>query len=139
MYTPRLNKNEINKTLLHLFLSYDKNVSIPTVLVKLKKQDGHCVRRTQFIRPICLPDKAMTFPDYYCCQITGWGHMHESKCCVKKSHLLYCVSFTVLVRYVIMVLNVFISQCNISNRHQCTMSNHMFFHIGPCVLFISSH
>ncbi|XP_029615818.1 hepatocyte growth factor activator [Salmo trutta] len=47
------------------------------VLVKLKKQDGHCVRRTQFIRPICLPDKAMTFPDYYCCQITGWGHMHE--------------------------------------------------------------
>ncbi|CDQ68648.1 unnamed protein product [Oncorhynchus mykiss] len=47
------------------------------VLVKLKKQDGHCVRRTQFIQPICLPDKAMTFPDYYCCQITGWGHMHE--------------------------------------------------------------
>uniref|UniRef100_A0A8C7W0K5 trypsin n=1 Tax=Oncorhynchus mykiss TaxID=8022 RepID=A0A8C7W0K5_ONCMY len=110
------------------------------VLVKLKKQDGHCVRRTQFIQPICLPDKAMTFPDYYCCQITGWGHMHESKCCVKTSHLMYFVSFTVLVRYVIVVLNVFISQqCNISNRPQCSMSNHMFFHIGLCVLLMSLH
>ncbi|KAL0970366.1 hypothetical protein UPYG_G00241020 [Umbra pygmaea] len=47
------------------------------VLVKLKKQDGHCAKKSQFIRPICLPDKDMTFPDYYCCQITGWGHMHE--------------------------------------------------------------
>ncbi|XP_023837708.1 hepatocyte growth factor activator-like isoform X2 [Salvelinus sp. IW2-2015] len=47
------------------------------VLVKLKKQDGRCVKKTQFIRPICLPNKDMTFPDQYCCQITGWGHMHE--------------------------------------------------------------
>lgn len=49
------------------------------VLIKLKKQDGRCVRRTQFIRPICLPDKNMTFPDDYCCAISGWGHMHESE------------------------------------------------------------
>uniref|UniRef100_A0A674EIZ7 trypsin n=1 Tax=Salmo trutta TaxID=8032 RepID=A0A674EIZ7_SALTR len=47
------------------------------VLVKLKKQDGRCVKKSPFIRPICLPDKDMTFPDQYCCQITGWGHMHE--------------------------------------------------------------
>ncbi|XP_039996358.1 hepatocyte growth factor activator isoform X3 [Xiphias gladius] len=47
------------------------------VLVKLKKQDGRCVKRTPFIRPICLPDKSMTFPDGYCCTISGWGHMHE--------------------------------------------------------------
>ncbi|KAM8747895.1 hepatocyte growth factor activator isoform 2-T2 [Acanthopagrus schlegelii] len=47
------------------------------VLVKLKKEDGRCVRRTPFIRPICLPDKSMTFPDDYCCTISGWGHMHE--------------------------------------------------------------
>ncbi|XP_067117644.1 hepatocyte growth factor activator isoform X2 [Osmerus mordax] len=47
------------------------------VLVKLKKENGRCVRRTQFIRPICLPDKDMKFPDCYLCQITGWGHMHE--------------------------------------------------------------
>ncbi|KAK2863151.1 hypothetical protein Q5P01_002684 [Channa striata] len=47
------------------------------VLIKLKKQDGQCVKKTPFIRPICLPDKNTTFPDHYCCAISGWGHMHE--------------------------------------------------------------
>lgn len=47
------------------------------VLIKLKKQDGKCVRKTPFIRPICLPDKSMTFPDHYCCTISGWGHTEE--------------------------------------------------------------
>uniref|UniRef100_A0A8C6U3P5 trypsin n=1 Tax=Neogobius melanostomus TaxID=47308 RepID=A0A8C6U3P5_9GOBI len=47
------------------------------VLIKLKKQDDRCVRKTQFIRPICLPDKGMTFPKDYCCTISGWGHMKE--------------------------------------------------------------
>ncbi|XP_054457788.1 hepatocyte growth factor activator [Anoplopoma fimbria] len=47
------------------------------VLIKLAKQDGRCVRRTPFIRPICLPDKSTTFPDEYCCTISGWGHMYE--------------------------------------------------------------
>ncbi|CAL8241959.1 unnamed protein product [Merluccius merluccius] len=47
------------------------------VLVKLKKENGACVRRTKFIRPICLPDQTMVFPDNYCCTISGWGHMHE--------------------------------------------------------------
>ncbi|XP_012780118.2 hepatocyte growth factor activator serine protease isoform X2 [Maylandia zebra] len=47
------------------------------VLIKLKKQDGRCVKKTPFIRPICLPDKSMTFPDYYCCTISGWGHTQE--------------------------------------------------------------
>ncbi|KAM9335936.1 hepatocyte growth factor activator [Symphorus nematophorus] len=47
------------------------------VLIKLKKQGGRCVRRTPFIRPICLPDKNMTFPDNYCCTISGWGHKNE--------------------------------------------------------------
>nr|XP_020480063.1 hepatocyte growth factor activator isoform X1 [Monopterus albus]XP_020480064.1 hepatocyte growth factor activator isoform X1 [Monopterus albus]XP_020480065.1 hepatocyte growth factor activator isoform X1 [Monopterus albus] len=47
------------------------------VLIKLKKQDGQCVRKTPFIRPICLPDKSTRFPDQYCCTISGWGHMYE--------------------------------------------------------------
>ncbi|XP_026209336.1 hepatocyte growth factor activator isoform X1 [Anabas testudineus] len=46
-------------------------------LIKLKKQDGRCVKKSPFIRPICLPDKNTTFPDNYCCTISGWGHMHE--------------------------------------------------------------
>uniref|UniRef100_A0A3P8UU95 trypsin n=2 Tax=Cynoglossus semilaevis TaxID=244447 RepID=A0A3P8UU95_CYNSE len=48
------------------------------VLIRLKKQDGRCVRRTPFIQPICLPDKSTTFPDNYCCTISGWGHKHET-------------------------------------------------------------
>ncbi|XP_047428167.1 hepatocyte growth factor activator isoform X1 [Mugil cephalus] len=47
------------------------------VLIKLKKQDGRCVRRTPFIRPICLPEKNMMFPVGYCCTISGWGHISE--------------------------------------------------------------
>ncbi|XP_057711499.1 hepatocyte growth factor activator isoform X2 [Corythoichthys intestinalis] len=47
------------------------------VLIKLKKRDGRCVKRTRFIRPICLPDSGVAFPDGFCCSISGWGHMHE--------------------------------------------------------------
>uniref|UniRef100_A0A672KXW7 trypsin n=1 Tax=Sinocyclocheilus grahami TaxID=75366 RepID=A0A672KXW7_SINGR len=46
-------------------------------LVKLKKVEGRCALKTPFIRPICLPEKDMTFPDHSCCKISGWGHMHE--------------------------------------------------------------
>lgn len=51
-----------------------------SVLIKLAKQDGRCVRRTPFIAPVCLPDKSTTFPDGYCCTISGWGHIDESEC-----------------------------------------------------------
>lgn len=47
------------------------------VLVRLQKQDGRCARRSPFIQPICLPHSNMSFPDNYCCIISGWGHMHE--------------------------------------------------------------
>ncbi|XP_015254540.1 PREDICTED: hepatocyte growth factor activator isoform X1 [Cyprinodon variegatus] len=62
---------------------YPKEFSVfnPTlhdiVLIKLKKKDGRCVRRTPFIRPICLPEKSMKFPPGYCCSISGWGHTKE--------------------------------------------------------------
>ncbi|XP_018602208.1 hepatocyte growth factor activator isoform X1 [Scleropages formosus] len=47
------------------------------VLIKLKKENGRCAKITPFVRPICLPGEDITFPDYYCCDITGWGHMYE--------------------------------------------------------------
>lgn len=47
------------------------------VLLKLKKANGRCAQKTQFIRPICVPGKDMTFLDNSCCKISGWGHMHE--------------------------------------------------------------
>ncbi|XP_056103055.1 hepatocyte growth factor activator isoform X1 [Rhinichthys klamathensis goyatoka] len=47
------------------------------VLLKLKKVNGRCAQKTPFIRPICLPGKGTTFPDHFCCKISGWGHMSE--------------------------------------------------------------
>ncbi|KAJ8416473.1 hypothetical protein AAFF_G00357610 [Aldrovandia affinis] len=47
------------------------------VLIKLKKDNGRCAKKGQFVRTICLPGKDVTFPDYHCCQIMGWGHMYE--------------------------------------------------------------
>ncbi|XP_061108834.1 hepatocyte growth factor activator [Conger conger] len=55
------------------------------VLVKLKRQNGRCAKRGQFIQPICLPVR-VTFPDYHCCQIMGWGYMYE-KAGVYSQHL----------------------------------------------------
>ncbi|XP_064201046.1 hepatocyte growth factor activator [Anguilla rostrata] len=58
------------------------------VLVKLKKQNGgRCARRSQFVQPICLPAGGVTFPDYHCCQIMGWGYMYE-KAKVYAHHLM---------------------------------------------------
>nr|XP_015200289.1 PREDICTED: hepatocyte growth factor activator [Lepisosteus oculatus] len=47
------------------------------VLVKLKKVNNRCTQRTQFVRPICLPENNFSLPDYHCCHISGWGHMYE--------------------------------------------------------------
>ncbi|XP_036439056.1 hepatocyte growth factor activator isoform X3 [Colossoma macropomum] len=60
----------------HNYVQFNPTVH-DIVLVKLKKVNGRCAPKTQFIRPICLPDRFMTFPDYTCCTITGWGHMQE--------------------------------------------------------------
>ncbi|CAF88878.1 unnamed protein product, partial [Tetraodon nigroviridis] len=61
------------------------------VLIKLKKQDGRCARRTPFISPICLPDKNTTFPDHFCCTISGWGHMHEPRAAAAALSLAFFV------------------------------------------------
>ncbi|KAL6466613.1 hypothetical protein MHYP_G00244170 [Metynnis hypsauchen] len=60
----------------HNYVQFNPTVH-DIVLVKLKKVNGRCAPKTQFIRPICLPERFMTFPDYTCCTITGWGHMQE--------------------------------------------------------------
>ncbi|XP_066517132.1 hepatocyte growth factor activator isoform X2 [Hoplias malabaricus] len=66
----------VKYVLYHNYVLYNPTVH-DIALVKLKKVDGRCARKTQFIRPICLPDRFTTFPDYTCCTITGWGHMEE--------------------------------------------------------------
>ncbi|CAG5929242.1 unnamed protein product [Menidia menidia] len=49
------------------------------VLIKLKKREGRCARRTPYISPICLPEKNTLFPNGYCCAISGWGHKYEKE------------------------------------------------------------
>ncbi|RXN01813.1 Protein Dok-7 [Acipenser ruthenus] len=66
------------------YVFYDQySVFNPTqhdiVLIKLKKNNMHCARRSQFVQPLCLPENDLTFPDHHCCHIAGWGHMDEQK------------------------------------------------------------
>nr|XP_033806183.1 hepatocyte growth factor activator [Geotrypetes seraphini] len=66
------------------YIFYDRySVFSPTnhdiVLIKLKKKDNRCAKKTQFVQPICLPELNISFPDQYMCEIAGWGHMHENK------------------------------------------------------------
>ncbi|XP_061440578.1 hepatocyte growth factor activator isoform X2 [Rhineura floridana] len=64
------------------FMFPDYTVYNPTendiVLVKLKKAKQRCAVKSQFVRPICLPENGMSFPDNHKCQIAGWGHLHEN-------------------------------------------------------------
>ncbi|XP_048365500.1 hepatocyte growth factor activator [Sphaerodactylus townsendi] len=66
----------------------DYSVYDPTendiVLVKLKKTNQRCAVKSQFVQPICLPEKGLTFPDNYKCQIAGWGHLHENASCYSR-------------------------------------------------------
>ncbi|XP_056614781.1 hepatocyte growth factor activator isoform X1 [Triplophysa dalaica] len=74
---PNTRRFGVEKYILHpRYTQYQPTLN-DIVLVKLKKANGRCAQKTQFIRPICVPVKDMTFPDNTCCKISGWGHMHE--------------------------------------------------------------
>ncbi|XP_002939269.3 hepatocyte growth factor activator [Xenopus tropicalis] len=47
------------------------------VLIKLKRINNACAKKTQFVQTICLPDVSAPFADDHHCQIAGWGRMHE--------------------------------------------------------------
>lgn len=47
------------------------------VLIRLKRKDGACAKKTQFVQTICLPDEGITFEDGHDCQVSGWGRMRE--------------------------------------------------------------
>ncbi|XP_069833459.1 hepatocyte growth factor activator [Dendropsophus ebraccatus] len=48
------------------------------VLIKLKKKDGQCAKKTPFVQTICLPD-GVTFEEGHMCDISGWGRMNEDE------------------------------------------------------------
>ncbi|CAN2388601.1 Fibronectin type I domain, partial [Pristimantis euphronides] len=47
------------------------------VLIKLKRTDGHCAKRTPFVQMICLPQDGITFKEGDKCDIAGWGRINE--------------------------------------------------------------
>ncbi|XP_072262610.1 hepatocyte growth factor activator [Pyxicephalus adspersus] len=64
------------------YIFYDKySVFKPNehdiVLIRLKKKDGQCAKKTQFVQTICLPDGGITFEDGHECQVSGWGRTRE--------------------------------------------------------------
>lgn len=46
------------------------------VLIRLKRKNGACAKKTQFVQTICLPD-GITFEDGHECQVSGWGRIKE--------------------------------------------------------------
>ncbi|XP_041132843.1 hepatocyte growth factor activator-like isoform X1 [Polyodon spathula] len=83
------------------YVFYDQySVFNPTqhdiVLIKLKKNNMHCARRSQFVQPLCLPENDLTFPDHHCCHIAGWGHMDEKKAADKEIKYAHHLQETVV-------------------------------------------
>ncbi|CAH1247157.1 PRSS12 [Branchiostoma lanceolatum] len=42
-------------------------------LIKLRQNDGRCVKTGQFVNPICLPESENQFREGHPCYIAGWG------------------------------------------------------------------
>ncbi|KAM9329489.1 hepatocyte growth factor activator [Gastrophryne carolinensis] len=47
------------------------------VLIRLKRKDGACAKKTPYVQTICLPENGISFEDGHECQVSGWGRMHE--------------------------------------------------------------
>ncbi|CAH2299710.1 hepatocyte growth factor activator [Pelobates cultripes] len=81
---------QIDRYIFHDDYSAFKPTDHDIVLIRLKKVNNICARKTQFVQPICLPDPSITFEDGYACDIAGWGRMSEDS--TDYSHVLQEVS-----------------------------------------------
>ncbi|XP_044151667.1 LOW QUALITY PROTEIN: hepatocyte growth factor activator [Bufo gargarizans] len=68
---------EIDRYIFHPEYSVFKPNEHDLVLVKLKKKDGHCAKKTPFVQTICLPEDGIAFEEGYACDVSGWGRMNE--------------------------------------------------------------
>ncbi|KAM4807628.1 hepatocyte growth factor activator [Rhinophrynus dorsalis] len=68
---------EIERYIFYDKYSIFKRTEHDIALVKLKKVNNYCAKKTQFVQPICLPEDGISFPDGYMCQISGWGRLFE--------------------------------------------------------------
>ncbi|KAG8591317.1 hypothetical protein GDO81_000120 [Engystomops pustulosus] len=68
---------EIDRYVFHPDYSVYKRNEHDIVLIRLKRKDNHCAKKTPFVQTICLPGDGMTFEEGYMCDISGWGRMSE--------------------------------------------------------------
>ncbi|XP_075117201.1 hepatocyte growth factor activator serine protease [Leptodactylus fuscus] len=68
---------EIDRYIFHPDYSVYKRNEHDIVLIKLKKKDGYCAKKTPFVQTICLPEEGITFEEGYKCDLSGWGRMNE--------------------------------------------------------------
>ncbi|XP_077136174.1 hepatocyte growth factor activator serine protease [Ranitomeya variabilis] len=68
---------EIDRYIFYPEYSVFKRNEHDIVLIRLKKKDGLCAKKTPFIQTICLPEDGITFEEGYMCDISGWGRMNE--------------------------------------------------------------
>ncbi|KAG8453440.1 hypothetical protein GDO86_000170 [Hymenochirus boettgeri] len=68
---------EIDRYIFYDKYSVFKRNEHDIVLIKLKKVNNMCAKKTQFVQTICLPVKGIPFDDGHHCQIAGWGRMME--------------------------------------------------------------
>ncbi|XP_056411003.1 hepatocyte growth factor activator isoform X2 [Hyla sarda] len=69
---------EIDRYIFYPEYSVFKRNEHDIVLIKLKRKDGHCAKKTPFVQTICLPD-GITFEEGHTCDISGWGRMNEDE------------------------------------------------------------
>ncbi|XP_069488140.1 hepatocyte growth factor activator isoform X2 [Ambystoma mexicanum] len=68
---------EIDRYLLYDHFSIFSQTENDIALIKLKRQNNHCAKKTKFVQTICLPDNDIHFPPGHMCEIAGWGHLTE--------------------------------------------------------------
>ncbi|XP_075050457.1 hepatocyte growth factor activator serine protease isoform X2 [Mixophyes fleayi] len=77
---------EIDRYIFHDQYSVFKRNEHDIVLIKLKRKNNLCAKKTQFVQTICLPEDGISFKDGYMCQVSGWGRMNEDA--TEYSHVL---------------------------------------------------
>nr|XP_008114136.1 PREDICTED: hepatocyte growth factor activator isoform X2 [Anolis carolinensis] len=88
---------DVERYIMHPDYTVYKPTENDIALIKLKKSKQRCAVKSQFVQPICLPEKGMSFPDHYKCQIAGWGHLHENSS--SYSHVLQETSVQIIPDY----------------------------------------
>ncbi|XP_069059575.1 hepatocyte growth factor activator [Pleurodeles waltl] len=68
---------EIDRYVLYDHFSIFSQTENDIALIKLKKNNKGCAKKTQFVQTICLPEEGVHFPPGHSCEIAGWGHMDD--------------------------------------------------------------